>query len=123
MLLLDPILSGVPATVFVDAAPTAIAAPTATMLADTRTIFRENVAPYRWYRSNGSVLVEVGSGTPGTLTNIVYTGGVVTSCTVNGITFTYTYLTDGTGRVSSIIGGGVTRTVNYNVDGSIASVT
>lgn len=120
MLLLDPILSGVPATVFVDASPTALATPTATMLADTRTIFRENVAPFRWYRSNGSALVEIGSATPVSVNNLVYAGDLLTSVTISGITWSYTY--DVNGNPQTVTAGGVTRTYTYDVAGNITGL-
>lgn len=121
MLTLDPVLSGVPVSAFVDATTAELTSPTPTMLADVSVVYRETTAPYRWYRSNGSILIELGSGTPGTVTGIVYSGGNTTAATINGVAFTYTYDVDG--NVQTITGGGVTRTVSYNGDGTIASIT
>lgn len=121
MLTLDPVLSGVPVSAFVDATTAELNSPTATMLADVSVIYRETSAPYRWYHSNGSQLIELGSGTPGTVTGITYSGGNTTAATINGVAYTYSYDVDG--NIQTIAGGGVTRTVTYNGDGTVASIT
>lgn len=120
-LTLDPVLSGVPETNIVDATTAEINTPSSLMLANTRVIYRETTSPFRWYRSNGAQLVELGSGTPGTSGSYVYEGGNLMSVVVNGITWSYTY--DGNGNPQTVTAGGVTRTYNYDSNGDIVSVT
>lgn len=120
MLTYDPVLTGIPPTVIVEVTTAQINAPTAAMLADTASIYRETTAPFRWYRSNGSVLIELGSGTPGTMNSLVYSGGNLVSAVINGVPWTYTYDVDG--EIQTMSAGGVTRTVSYTVGGDIDSV-